>query len=113
MSVQGGTGYLQCGLMLKSATHASVFSIDMRHAESAFRMFCFGAGGFRVQRACSGSSLGLWGCVETLSTESTVFVAKGMDGCDRFSCSTSLCSMLYKEAQTLQIPVFWAWTQYE
>ena len=63
---------------------------------------CFwGAGVFRVQRACSGSSLGLWGCAETLSTESTVLVAKGMDACDRFSCSTSLCSMLYKETKTL------------
>ena len=28
-------------------------------------------------------------------------VAKGMDACDRFSCSTSLCSMLYKKAKTL------------
>ena len=26
-------------------------------------------------------------------------VAKGMDACDSFPCSTSLCSMLYKDAK--------------
>ena len=69
MSVQGRSGELQCGLMLKSATPASVFSIS--------HVF-FGAGVFRVQRACSGSSLGLWGCTETLSTESAFFLHSAM-----------------------------------
>ena len=32
-------------------------------------------------------------------------VAKGMDACDSFFSSTSLCSMLYKEAKMLHIPV--------
>ena len=50
---------------------------------------------------------------KAVNTSVLGIVGIGMDACDNVSCSTSVRSVLYKEAKTRQMPVFCAWTQYE